>query len=164
RVLPVVGSRAASALSPESPTLFARVSIWILTLRMFRDHPVFGAGINAYQSTMKPYMAADPQLSPEVYPHNIFLTTWTELGLLGLAAFAFILGNLVVRPWRAFSQAGPRQRPLIWGLGAAFALFTVHGLVDSPYWKNDLSLEFWMLAALEVMALAAIRAGKIDAG
>jgi len=24
----------------------------------------------------------------------------------------------------------------------------VHGLVDVPYWKNDLSLEFWVLLAL----------------
>jgi hypothetical protein len=37
-------------------------------------------------------------------------------------------------------------------------VFGVHGLVDSPYWKNDLSLEFWILAALEVVAIAAMRA------
>ena len=24
----------------------------------------------------------------------------------------------------------------------------VHGLVDVPYWKNDLSLEFWALLSL----------------
>jgi hypothetical protein len=24
----------------------------------------------------------------------------------------------------------------------------VHGLVDVPYWKNDLSLEFWVLLGL----------------
>jgi hypothetical protein len=35
-------------------------------------------------------------------------------------------------------------------------VFTVHGLVDSPYWKNDLSLQFWILAGLEVIAIAAI--------
>ena len=33
----------------------------------------------------------------------------------------------------------------------------VHGLVDSPYWKNDLSLEFWTLAAIEVVAIATIQ-------
>jgi hypothetical protein len=30
-------------------------------------------------------------------------------------------------------------------------------MVDSPYWKNDLSLEFWIVAALEVIALMAVR-------
>jgi hypothetical protein len=40
-------------------------------------------------------------------------------------------------------------------------VFVVHGLVDSPYWKNDLSLEFWTLAAIEIVVIAAIqRNGK----
>jgi hypothetical protein len=34
----------------------------------------------------------------------------------------------------------------------------VHGLFDSPYWKNDLSVEFWLLAALEVVAIRGARA------
>lgn len=157
RLLPVVGPRAANGINPESATLFERVSIWIVTLRMLRDRPIFGAGINAYEKTVAPYRAADPQLSPEPYPHNIVLTSWTELGLLGLAAFVYILVNLMVRPWRAFSSAGDVNRPLLWGVGAAFAALAVHGLVDSPYWKNDLSVEFWLLAALEVVVIAAVR-------
>jgi O-antigen ligase len=156
RLLPVVGTRAANGINPESTTLFGRISIWILTVRMLRDHPVFGAGINAYQSTMSPYRTADPNLGPELYPHNLLLTTWTELGLLGLAAFIYILVNLLVRPWRVLARATGIYRPLLWGLGTAFAVIAVHGVFDSPYWKNDLSLEFWMLAALEVVALAAV--------
>ena len=46
--------------------------------------------------------------------------------------------------------------PVLWGVGAAFVMILVHGLVDSPYWKNDLSLEFWLLAALEMVALRAL--------
>jgi hypothetical protein len=30
----------------------------------------------------------------------------------------------------------------------AIAAMVVHGLVDVPYWKNDLSVEFWALLAL----------------
>jgi hypothetical protein len=29
----------------------------------------------------------------------------------------------------------------------------VHGFVDSPYWKNDMSVEFWILVALQVVTL-----------
>ena len=46
---------------------------------------------------------------------------------------------------------------MLWGLFAAWVVFVVHGLVDSPYWKNDLSLEFWTLAAIEVVAIATIQ-------
>jgi hypothetical protein len=31
-------------------------------------------------------------------------------------------------------------------------MWTVHGIVDSPYWKNDMSVEFWMLAALIIIS------------
>ena len=31
------------------------------------------------------------------------------------------------------------------------------GLFDSPYWKNDLSVEFWLMAALLVVAVRATR-------
>jgi hypothetical protein len=38
----------------------------------------------------------------------------------------------------------------------SLVLWGVHGLVDSPYWKNDMSIEFWILAALELIAIRAI--------
>ena len=152
-ILPVIGPRLRHALDPGSGTFDVRGDIWAATARMLRDHPFFGAGINAYQATMVPYRAPYPNLSPEPYPHNIFLTSWTELGLLGLAAFTYILFALIVQPFRAFATAGAWQRPLLWGTGAGFAMVLAHGLVDSPYWKNDLSVEFWILAALQVVAL-----------
>jgi len=155
RVVPVIGTRVTHALDPATGTFFERASIWTVTLRMLRDRPIFGAGVNAYQTTVAPYRAVDPNLSPEPYPHNIVLTTWTELGLLGLLSFLYVVVNLMVRPWRVLNRATGIYQPLLWGLGAAFAMFAVHGLVDSPYWKNDLSLEFWVLAALEVVAIRA---------
>jgi hypothetical protein len=31
-------------------------------------------------------------------------------------------------------------------------------MFDSPYWKNDLSVEFWIVAALQVIAIRGARA------
>ena len=151
--LPILGPRIGRALNPAYGTFVGRGRIWAATFRMLRDHPVFGAGINAYQPTMAPYRLADQNLIPEPYPHNIFLTSWTELGLLGLVVFSYMLIALIVMPFRALHRAEAIFRPLAWGLGSAFAMILVHGLVDSPYWKNDLSLEFWLLAAIEIVAL-----------
>ena len=47
-------------------------------------------------------------------------------------------------------------RPLLWGALGALILWGVHGLVDSPYWKNDMSLEFWIIAVFEVVAIRSI--------
>ena len=48
------------------------------------------------------------------------------------------------------------QRALFWGPGAAFTMLLLHGLVDTPYWKGDLSLEFWVLAAVSVVSLRGV--------
>jgi putative inorganic carbon (HCO3(-)) transporter len=159
--LPFLRLRMTYLLRDPAHTLYGREHIWAATLRMLGDHPIFGAGINAYQTTMAPYRAADTYQVPEPYAHNIVLTTWSELGLLGLLAFIYLLITLIVQPWRALARAAGLYRPLLWGLGTGFAMVAVHGIVDSPYWKNDLSLEFWLLAALEVVALRAVGAATV---
>ena len=156
--VPFVAARLAHQFDPQHSTFGLREAIWSVTLRMLRDHPVFGAGISGYQTVMKHYRT--PNLHPEPYAHNIFLTTWSEVGLVGLAAFAVILFGLLWRAARNFGSAHDLYRPLLWGIFAAWVVFIVHGLVDSPYWKNDLSLEFWILAAVEVVAIVAVKAGR----
>ncbi|TMB89333.1 MAG: O-antigen ligase family protein [Chloroflexi bacterium] len=153
--IPFVAARLAHQLDPHYSTLALREAIWSVTLRMLRDRPLFGAGISGYQTVMSHYRTRN--LHPEPYAHNIFLTTWSEVGLIGLAAFALILFGLLWRAWTAFGSADDFYRPLLWGIFAAWVVFVIHGLVDSPYWKNDLSMEFWILAALEVVAISAVR-------
>jgi O-antigen ligase len=156
--VPFVAARLAHQLDPHYATLALRFAIWSVTLKMLRDHPIFGAGISGYQTVMALYRTRN--LHPEPYAHNIFLTTWSEVGLLGLAAFALIFFGLLWRAWRSVGSAPAPQRPLLWGIFAAWVVFGIHGLVDSPYWKNDLSLEFWLLAALEVVAIAFVVQAK----
>jgi O-antigen ligase len=91
----------------------------------------------------------------ELYPHDMWLTTWSETGLLGLLAFAAIFFGLLWRGWRAIARATDIYKPVVWGTTGALVLYLVHGLFDSPYWKNDLSVEFWLVAALQVVAIRA---------
>jgi putative inorganic carbon (HCO3(-)) transporter len=157
--VPFVAARLANQFDPHHSTVLLRLAIWSVTLRMLGDHPLFGSGISGYQTVMAHYRTRN--LHPEPYAHNIFLTTWSEVGLIGLAAFVVIFFGLLWRAWRSVGSASDLSRPLLWGIFAAWVVFGIHGLVDSPYWKNDLSLEFWTLASLEVVAIAAVRAGGL---
>jgi putative inorganic carbon (HCO3(-)) transporter len=154
--IPFVARRMAHQFDPSYPynTFEGRLEIWRDTLHMLRDHPIFGAGLRAYAIVMRPYVTTPTRL-PELYAHDIFLSMWAELGLLGLAAFAVLLGMLLWRGWSGFSKAEDFAKALLWGTSAAFVAILVHGLVDTPYYGNDLSVEFWMLAALEIAALSA---------
>jgi O-antigen ligase len=155
--IPFVAKRMAHQFDPSYPynTFEGRIQIWQDTLHMLRDHPIFGAGLRAYAIVMRPYVTT-PKGLPELYAHNIFLSMWAEIGLLGLAAFVVLLGMLLWRGWSVFSKAEGFARPLLWGTSAAFVAITVHGLFDTPYYGNDLSVEFWILAALEVAIIASI--------
>ena len=47
----------------------------------------------------------------------------------------------------------PGWRPYHLGVLLALIAVIVHGLVDVPYFKNDLSLEFWTLVAVTLAGL-----------
>src|SRR4029077_1793108 len=74
-------------------TLFGRagrIELWTATLRMLREHPIFGAGLSGFADRIGPFWNAD---HPERFidPHNIVLNFWVETGILGLIAFGWIL-------------------------------------------------------------------------
>jgi O-antigen ligase len=160
--LPIVGALVVAAvaatqipllmarLSTIQPSLNGRQAIFGAAVGMIRDHPLFGLGLGGFSYQFR-------GTTPEIYPHDVWLTFWVELGLLGVIAFAVILFGLLWRGWRAWPAARGWNRPLLWGVLTALVVWTVHGFVDSPYWKNDMSVEFWTLAALQVATLRSLR-------
>ncbi len=111
---------------------------------MLLDRPVFGAGLSGFKELYsQQYFTCDAE--PLEYPHNWVLDFWTETGLLGLVAFLWIL-------WRYFRIINCYMVKLLNGWGVAFAAamvyWLIHGLVDVPYFKNDLSLEFFVIVGL----------------
>jgi O-antigen ligase len=153
--IPAVAKRMAHQFDPSYPynTFEGRLQIWSDTLHMLRDHPIFGAGLRGYAIVMRPYVTT-PKHLPELYAHDIFLSMWAEVGLLGLVAIVVLLGMLLWRGWSSFSRAEGFAKGLFWGTSAAFVAITVHGLFDTPYFGNDLSVEFWFLVALQTAAIS----------
>ncbi len=139
-----------------------RESLYRQAAQMLAHMPVTGAGLDGFPIRVAPYRQKGAII--HIYPHDIWLTTWSELGLLGLIAFAVIFIGLIWYGARALAAARDVYRPLLWGAVGALVLWAVHGLFDSPYWKNDLSVEFWTVAALLNVAVRATRAGGVDSG
>lgn len=120
-----------------------RVWMWDETLQMLRDRPLTGAGMGGYPIVVAPYHGHD-FIEIFQYPHNIVLNFWSETGLLGLLAFVWVVvtwikqGRMTMRPYEAY---------------AVLIAILVHGLVDVPYFKNDLAIAFWMLVFLTTVRL-----------
>jgi len=64
------------------------------------------------------------------------------MGILGLVSF---IGLVVLGLWRFW------KNPYLWFIAPLFALL-VHGLIDTPYFKNDLSLIFWFLIGIAAIS------------
>ncbi len=134
-------------------TSVTRFEIYGATLQMLVHHPIFGLGLGGYLYVFHGF--------PEIYPHDLWLAFWVELGFVGLAAFAYIFLWLLRNGWQRFLTATGLERLLLWGAVGALVLWGVHGLFDTPYWKNDMSVEFWLVASIQ-LAAARTRAGGHD--
>ena len=148
--LPPVASRLGHEVDFSDPnnSLVERARLWSATLRMLRDHPLFGGGLSGFKQAIAPYGIRQSAAEDVMYPHNIVLNAWTETGIAGLVAFGWLLLQAVRVSLAGWRDAEPDWRPLYLGVLLAIGGIIAHGLVDVPYWKNDLSVEFWVLLAL----------------
>lgn len=125
-----------------------RLDMWAETTQYLSEHPIAGAGLASYHEVIRPYRI-DKWIEVFHHPHNIFLTMWVNLGLIGLIGFVWI----IVWFYRVALQQIIENRKLEIGnftpyLIATMTVLVVMGLVDSPYIKNDLAMVFWMVPAL----------------
>ena len=130
-----------------SNTTLIRFYIWEGTLQMLFDRPFFGAGLNGFPQVYWSYHVREYWEMVQ-YPHNIFLTIWSELGVLGLLAFGWLIFNFLRK---IQGLKGKNVAALRLGIMGALVYMFFHGLVDVPYFKNDLAVQFWLLLSLLVI-------------
>lgn len=132
-------------LSFDYPSLKSRLLIWNSALVIIKDHPVIGIGPGMFQKYFLDYRvhfaASSEWAVPQ--PHNIFLAFWLQTGLIGLAGFVWLIKSFFKKD---------NNSVLLMVLMAAMTSTLLHGLVDTTYWKNDLSMIFWFIVALSYTA------------
>jgi len=130
-------------------TLFQRQDLWLQSLFLIRQSPVFGIGLSGYPHLAPvtwPNSPAQPGGSPN-HAHNLFLQVALDTGVLGLAAFVAIL----VLAWRTVWSArhSQPQRHLTIALCASWVVLIVHGLGDVIVWGTaKSSIVLWVLLAM----------------
>lgn len=147
---PAMGGYLNEKLMLQDYSGMIRRLIWQESWEMLKDNWFFGAGLAGYQTKIAPYHA--PTFEIFLYPHNIILNFWSEVGILGLLSFMWLgllflwKGALVV--WRSVSRP---QKMFYMALVAVMTQMVIHGMVDAPYFKNDLSVLFWIVVMLLVV-------------
>jgi len=167
---------------------------WAETWKMLKDGRLFfGSGLANYQDAIKSYHQEgffynknnDPDfhrklvifddkykaqfwqpLEIYMYPHNIVLNFWTEVGLFGVLLFMWIIIKYFCTLISNFQFPISKQFSMTnfqfikYGLIGAMIVIVVHGLVDVPYFKNDLAVMFWIFLAMMSVIKLEVRSKK----
>ncbi len=100
--------RVASMIDLQHPTILVRLHQWQIAARIIVDHPLFGVGWHDLAGLTRQYAQPDPNLPAEVnhdifnigHYHSTYFTLATCGGLLGLAAFVW----LMIAVWRSLGK------------------------------------------------------------
>lgn len=111
-----------------------RIDMWAEAAELISDHPVLGTGLSSYKESIYRYRI-DKWIEVFEYPHNMMLNFWIELGMAGLISFV-ILFYWAIKKSSNYALLG------------SIVVILIHGLVDVPYFKNDLAVLFWLVLAL----------------
>lgn len=118
-----------------------RYYIWTTSLEIAKLEPIRGVGLggfqNAFSSFTKGWVNFDEFITPEAHTaHNIFLHVYLTMGLLGITTFLTLI--ISSRFWKGLNIAL---------VGALISIF-IFGLFDTPFFRNDLAILFWLILAL----------------
>ncbi len=155
-----------------------RLQQWSETMQTLKgDSFYLGNGLSSYQEAVKPYhqegifynfdnienfdavVWANKDLHQKywqpveiyLYPHNIFLNFWTELGLFGMIIFVLLICRFLFISLKIYfkqKKENKKNQYILLSLFSAMLVVVIHGLVDVPYFKNDLSVLFFLILAV----------------
>lgn len=131
----------------NSPSTQNRIVLWQGSFEFLKRNPknfIFGAGIFGFPEIQEKFR--EPlKMEPLIYPHNIFLNFWMDIGLLGMLCFVWLIISFFIKIKKSFSK---EKNIFYIGIAAAIITIIIHGLIDAPYFKNDLSLLFWIILGI----------------
>jgi len=139
-----VNQRIKSTVKLGEGSVFFRIKVWKEALRIIRDFPLTGSGLNTYSIVARNYKSVE---GGGIYPHNSYLQMAAETGLVGLFAFLWVLFKFFQTGFKNLNQ---KKNLLVLGLLAGILAFLVHAFFDVHLYSLQLVVLFWFMLGLSV--------------
>jgi O-antigen ligase len=135
-----------------------RIMIWNTYFEMIKDHPITGIGFGMEmwkdQKLWDQYTAKTPPERRTFMqdPHNIFISTATRLGVIGLALYLFILLKFARMCWSTIKFASDEYIKS-WGIciTAAFAAYFMKGMFEPALSQVPAIIYYTILAMMTIL-------------
>lgn len=130
----------------EYTTLNSRSNYWNEALKIGLGFPIFGAGVGNYFDNLSPItqrqaviLTANRRLILIEDPHNLFLNTFSTMGIFGLFALIILLTYFLISDIKNFDKKSILQTFIL-----CFWLLFAYGLLN-PTTNFDYLCFFWII-------------------
>lgn len=148
---PLVKMRLESLLSWKEGTVHERSELWSESVRMIREKPILGRGINTYARNEPFYKSGAPNVDNQ-YAHNGYLQMTAEIGLIGLASFLALLAYSLAVSFRSFFSGSGFTAVAGLSLGFGVLAFLIHSATDTDLQSVLLVNLLWISLGLLLAA------------
>jgi O-antigen ligase len=150
-----VVDRMVSTFDLRQHANYDRVCMLVSGVQMIRDHPLTGVGLEMVQKLYPLYRRDDAPRWRVPHLHNNAVHIGAERGLLGLAAYLWLLGAFFSVTWRGLPRLSGDGRAAVAAALVAFAGSSAAGLFE----YNFFDLEIQLLT----LVLLGVGAGRVEA-
>lgn len=130
--------------------LVERLAHWQAAQNMIAAHPWLGIGLGNYAGAYPRYALANWPFHLG-HAHNIYLHTWAETGLVGLAAYVAIWATVIILTLSALRRSSALRRGLLLGLLGVWVHLLTHQIVDNLHVNNTDLLLATQIGVLHVI-------------
>jgi len=135
----------------DSSTNF-RVSIWLGTIAMLRDHwfAGIGPGVAAFNKVY-PLYSFNTVYAP--HSHNLYLQVICDAGVIGIVVFLAVLFNYFRNLCSAVARASENTSKILQTAAISSVLgFLIQGVTDHSFYNYRVTLVFWAVLGLGALA------------
>jgi O-antigen ligase len=147
------GARLHSVADPANLWNRERVFMWEAGVRMFHDHPLTGVGLQDLHTLYDQYRSPD-SVERAGHLHNAYVQIAASMGVVGLAAFAWLYASLVrtawggLRPGAGAHEGVELSAGVRLGVTAALVGFLVAGLFEWNFGDEELLYHLYTLVGI----------------
>ncbi len=127
-----------------------RINVWNAVIKMITDRPILGIGPgNDAFNVVYPYYQEPGYTALSAY--SVYLEIAVETGIIGLVCFVWLLVVTFSNGWVQLQLLRQtRSREGFWLIGAIATMLGMlsHGLVDTVWYRPQMSTLWWLMIAL----------------